>query len=90
MRVIVSVMAVFVLVNVGGAQDAIKKEMTQLEGEWSMVSGEANGQAMPKEMVKSGKRVAKDAKTTITMGGRVYFKANFTTTRLRNPRPSTT
>jgi uncharacterized protein (TIGR03067 family) len=86
MRVTVSVMVVLVLVTVGGAEDATKKEMTRLEGEWSMVSGEANGQAMPKEMVKSGKRVAKDGKTTITMGGRVYFKADFTIDPTQKPK----
>ena len=42
-----------------------------------MVSGQANGQAMPAEMVKTGKRVAKDGETTITIGGQVYFKAKF-------------
>jgi uncharacterized protein (TIGR03067 family) len=42
-----------------------------------MVSGEANGSSMPKEIVSTGKRIAKDGKTTITIGGRVYFKAKF-------------
>jgi uncharacterized protein (TIGR03067 family) len=76
MRVL-PVIAVLVLVGAGGAQDAVKKEMALLEGEWSMVSGEANGFSMPEEMVKSGKRVARDGETTISMGGRVYFKARF-------------
>jgi uncharacterized protein (TIGR03067 family) len=86
MRVIVAVIAVLVLRNADGAQDAIKKEMTQLEGEWSMVSGEADGQSMPKAMVQSGKRVAKDGKTTITMGGQVYFKARFTIDPTQKPK----
>ena len=86
MRVIVPVIAVLVLVGVVGAQDANKKEMTQLEGEWSMVSGEANGQAMPKETVKSGKRVAQDGETTITIGGQVYFKAKFSIDPAKRPK----
>jgi uncharacterized protein (TIGR03067 family) len=49
-----------------------------IEGEWSMVSGKANGMEMPAAMVSTGKRVAKDGETTITMGGQVYFKATFT------------
>ena len=86
MRVLVPVIAVLVLVGVGGAQDANKKEMTQLEGEWSMVSGEANGQTMPKETVKSGKRVVKDGETTITIGGQVYFKAKFIIDPAKKPK----
>jgi uncharacterized protein (TIGR03067 family) len=86
MRAIVPVIAVLVLVSFGGAEDADKKEMAQLEGEWSMVSGEANGQAMPKETVKSGKRVAKDGETTITIGGQVYFKAKFSIDPTKKPK----
>jgi uncharacterized protein (TIGR03067 family) len=78
MRVIVTLIALVVLAGVAGAEDAVKKEMTRLEGDWSMVSGEANGMAMPKELVSSGKRVAKDGETTITINGQVYLKAKFT------------
>lgn len=77
MRAIVSATALLILANVVNAQDAVKKEMSQLEGDWLMVSGEANGLAMPKELVQTGKRLAKDGETTIMMGGQVYFKATF-------------
>jgi uncharacterized protein (TIGR03067 family) len=83
---VIAVIGVLVLAGVGEAPDAVKKEMTQLEGEWSMVSGEANGQAMPKEAVNSGKRVARNGETTITMGGQVYFKARFTIDPARKPK----
>jgi uncharacterized protein (TIGR03067 family) len=86
MRGIAMGIAVLVLVGVGGAQDATKKEMTQLEGEWSMVSGEADGMAMPKEIVTGGKRVAKDGETTITIGGQVYFKAKFSIDPTKKPK----
>jgi hypothetical protein len=49
MRVIVPLFTVLVLGSVVGAQDAIKKDMAQLDGEWSMVSGEANGFRCPKK-----------------------------------------
>jgi uncharacterized protein (TIGR03067 family) len=74
------------LVAAAGAQDAIKKEMAQLEGEWSMVSGEADGMAMPETMVRSGRRVAKDGETTITFGGQVYFKAKFSIDPAKKPK----
>jgi uncharacterized protein (TIGR03067 family) len=86
MRVIVPVIAVLVLVGTANAQDAVKKEMSQLEGEWSMVSGEANGLSMPKETVNSGKRVAKDGQTTITVGGQIYFKAKFSIDLTKKPK----
>jgi uncharacterized protein (TIGR03067 family) len=78
MRTIAPLIAVLVLIGVAGAQETTKKEMAQLEGEWSMVSGEADGMAMPQEFVRTGKRTAKNGETTIHMGGRVYFKAKFT------------
>jgi uncharacterized protein (TIGR03067 family) len=86
MRVIVAGIAVLVLVGVTGAQDAAKKEVTLLEGEWSMVSGEANGQSLPEDAVKGGKRVAKDGETTITLGGKVYLKAKFTIDPTKKPK----
>jgi hypothetical protein len=73
-----ALVAVLLLVADGGGQDVAKKEMTRLEGEWSMVSATADGQSLPEQSVKGGKRVAKDGVTTITLGGRAFFKATFT------------
>jgi uncharacterized protein (TIGR03067 family) len=84
--VTVPLIAVLVLAGADGAQDAAKKEMSQLEGEWSMVSGEANGTAMPKDTVSAGKRVAKDGETTITFAGQVYLKAKFTIDPAKKPK----
>jgi uncharacterized protein (TIGR03067 family) len=86
MRASVLAIAVFVTASSAVADDAAKKEMAQLEGEWSMVSGEANGASMPEATVKTGKRVAKDGETTITIGGQVYFKAKFTIDPTKKPR----
>jgi uncharacterized protein (TIGR03067 family) len=86
MRAPVLVIAVLVVVGSAGAQEAARKEMAQLEGEWSMVSGEANGAAMPEATVKTGKRLAKDGETTISLGGRVYFKAKFNIDPTKKPK----
>src|SRR4051794_2174178 len=79
LRTATSLIALLVLLGaaVAAAPDAAKDEMAKLEGSWSMVSGQADGQPMPAEMVKTGKRVAKDGQTTITFGGQLYFKAKF-------------
>jgi uncharacterized protein (TIGR03067 family) len=84
MRLFVAATAAIVLT--GAAQDDAKKEMAQLEGEWSMVSGEANGQSLSEEAVKTGKRVAKDGETSITIGARVLFKAKFTIDPAKKPK----
>src|SRR5580700_8386142 len=51
-----------------------------------MVSGEANGMAMPEATVKTGKRVAKDGETTITVSGQIYFKAKFSIDPSKKPK----
>ncbi len=86
MRVPVLGIALFMVVAPAGAEHAVKKEMAQLEGEWSMVSGEADGASMPVAMVKTGKRVARDGETTISFGGQIYFKARFRIDPTRKPR----
>jgi uncharacterized protein (TIGR03067 family) len=82
MRVIV----VLALVGADGAQDAAKKEMTRLEGEWSMVSGEIDGQALPEELRKGAKRVAKEGETIVTINGRLFLKAKFTIDPTKKPK----
>jgi len=68
------------------AQDSAKKEMALLEGEWSMVSGEINGEAMPEELRSEMKRVAKNGETTVTMSGRVFLKTKFMIDPTKKPK----
>jgi uncharacterized protein (TIGR03067 family) len=86
MRLFVPVMAMLIFVRATGAENAVTKEMALLEGEWSMVSGQANGLSMPKETVRSCKRVAKDGETTVTVSGQVYFKAKFRIAPTKKPK----
>src|SRR5438445_10205692 len=58
--------------------EATRAEMAKLQGEWSMVSGEAEGQAMPEAMRATAQRVAKDNETTVMIGGQLFMKAQFT------------
>jgi uncharacterized protein (TIGR03067 family) len=66
--------------------EATKKEMAQLQGEWSMVSGSANGQPLPDEMRKQMKRVCKGDEATTTMGAMVYLKARITIDPSKTPK----
>lgn len=63
MRMGAPVIGFLILAGATVAQDDGKKEMGQLDGEWLMVSGEANGVAMPREAVQTGRRLAKDGET---------------------------
>lgn len=65
---------------------AIKKDLAALQGEWSMVSGSADGQQMPDEMRVQMKRVCKGDETTTTMGERVFLKAKITIDPSKKPK----
>ena len=66
--------------------EAVKKDMAQLQGEWSMVSGSADGQPMPVQMLKQMKRVCKGDETTTTMAGQLFIKAKFTIDPSKKPK----
>jgi uncharacterized protein (TIGR03067 family) len=66
--------------------DAVKSEMSRLEGTWTMVSGERGGMKMDNMMVKSGKRVVKDGETTVTFGEMLWMKAKFSVNPTKSPK----
>jgi uncharacterized protein (TIGR03067 family) len=66
--------------------EAIKKDLAQLQGEWTMVSGSADGQPMPEEMRKEMKRICKGDELTVMMGDRVFLKAKFTIDPSKKPK----
>ena len=66
--------------------EAARKDLALLQGEWSMISGSADGQAMSEDMRKQMKRVCKGDETTTTMGGRVFIKAKITLDPSKKPK----
>ncbi len=58
---------------------------SDLEGEWSMVSGTFDGQPVPDGYVRMGKRVVAGNEMTVTFGGELYSKATFTVDRTKSP-----
>ena len=66
--------------------EAVKKDMGLLQGEWSMVSGAADGQTMPAEMMTQMKRVCKGDEATTTMSGRIFIKAKITIDPSKKPK----
>jgi uncharacterized protein (TIGR03067 family) len=72
--------------STGIAADSKADDLAQLQGEWTMVSGSADGQPMPAEMAKEMKRVCKGDELTVTMSGSTYFKAKITLDPSKSPK----
>jgi uncharacterized protein (TIGR03067 family) len=86
MRKIFIALAACLLVGADSKEDALTKEMEKLQGEWSMVSGERDGQVLPEDRVKSGKRVLKGDRITVTVAGQVFLKAKITIDPTKKPK----
>jgi uncharacterized protein (TIGR03067 family) len=70
----------------GAESESVKKDMALLQGEWSMVSGSADGRQMPEETRKQMKRVCKGDEATTTMGGQMFMKAKITIDPSKEPK----
>src|ERR1041385_5627335 len=70
------------------AQDdpVVKKDLAQLQGEWSMVSGTADGYPIPDDMLPNSKRVCKGDELTATVGGQLVMKARITIDPAKKPK----
>jgi uncharacterized protein (TIGR03067 family) len=85
MKKLLPVVCVFLLLGADKKDDA-KKDMAQMEGKWSMVSGERDGQPLPDDIVSSARRVVKAGETTVTIGGELFLKAKFTLDLSKKPK----
>ena len=86
MTALLAVMTVIIPSVWAADSQAVKKDMARLQGEWSMVSGSADGQAMPEQMLKQMKRVCQGDETTTKMGNQVFLKAKFTVNPVKKPK----
>ena len=57
---------------------AVTADMALMQGDWSMVSGTANGEVTPPEAVGTMKRVCKGDEAAVTRGGQLVTRAKFT------------
>ena len=65
---------------------AVKKDLAQLQGEWSMLSGTADGYPIPAEMLPNFRRVCKGDELTATVGGQLVMKAKITVDASQKPK----
>jgi len=65
---------------------SLEQEKEAVRGKFSMVSGTADGEAMPAMMTAAMKRVAEGNITTVTMSGMLYMKADFSIDPMKSPK----
>jgi uncharacterized protein (TIGR03067 family) len=86
LNVVLIVAAVLAGTLAAQESDQTKADIAKLQGEWSMVSGSADGQAIPDEMLPTAKRVCKGNETTVTIGGQLIMQAKFTIDPTKTPK----
>ena len=86
MRTAATLLVVCFLIGADSDAEAVKKEMALLDGEWTMLSGERDGQAIPEEFLKSARRVTKAGVTTVTIGEDQIMKSKFTIDPTKKPK----
>lgn len=84
--VLIGLLAIILSPAWAADNEGVKKDLAQLQGEWSMVSGSAEGQPMPDELRKQMKRVCKGDEATTTMGGQMFIKAKITIDPSKKPK----
>ena len=87
MRATIGLLACLCIVAADDKQkDLAKKDIAQLQGEWTMVSGERDGQALPENIVSSAKRIVKDDEITLIINDQTYLKAKFKIDPTKKPK----
>jgi uncharacterized protein (TIGR03067 family) len=66
--------------------EAAKADKARLQGEWTMVSGERDGDAFPEGITNDAKRIVQGDETTVTMQGQLFMKAKFTLDTAKTPK----
>ena len=68
------------------ASQASNSDLASLQGEWTMVSGVADGYAVPDAMLRDSKRTCEGNVTTVIVGGQLIMKARFTLDPSKTPK----
>ncbi len=66
--------------------DAAKKEMAKMEGDWTLASGERDGMPIPEEFAKTMRRTIKGEEFTVTREGETIVKGKFTIDPTKKPK----
>jgi uncharacterized protein (TIGR03067 family) len=66
--------------------EAIKKDLEKLQGDWSMASSERNGQKLPDEAAKEYTRTIKDGHVTVFASGKAVVEATIKIDPTKKPK----
>jgi uncharacterized protein (TIGR03067 family) len=84
---LVTVLAVGLLIAADKpADDAAKKDLESLQGEWTLASGERDGEKFPDEFVKSLKRTVQGNKSVVTRDGQSLAESTVTLDPTKKPK----
>ena len=72
--------------SLAAAPDAMKKDIGRFQGEWTMVSGAADGVPIPDYMFNQIRQVFSGAQMTGTISGTMYWKVKFAVDPSKNPK----
>jgi uncharacterized protein (TIGR03067 family) len=91
MRRILSAFTIILLALPAFAADAqreaaIKKDLEQLQGQWTMKSGSADGWALPEAMLPGFRRTCQENETIIMNADQLIMKAKFTIDPAKRPK----
>src|SRR4051812_48736561 len=64
----------------------VSGDLKKLQGEWSMVSGEREGDALPAAYISAGKRVVHGEDLTVTFGDELFMKAKISIDESKTPK----
>lgn len=74
------------LFHADAKDDAVKKDMAALEGEWTKASGERDGAKLPDDFLKNSKRTLKGNELTVIVGGQLFMKATLVIDPSKKPK----
>jgi uncharacterized protein (TIGR03067 family) len=67
-------------------EEIVKREITAMQGDWIMISGERNGVTFPEKILKVGNRVSKGDWTSVSIDGSTILEAKFTIDPTKSPK----
>jgi uncharacterized protein (TIGR03067 family) len=79
-------LALGLLLGADDKQADAKKDQEKLQGEWTMQSGERDGEQFPDDLLKSLKRTVTGDKYTITRDGETFAKGTYTLDPSQKPK----
>jgi uncharacterized protein (TIGR03067 family) len=86
MTKLVAILAVGLLFGADDKQADAKKDQEKLQGDWTLQSGERDGQQFPEDLVKALKRNITGDKYVITRDGETLAKGTFTLDPAQKPK----